>query len=62
MVVKEANEPDFSKIMDLEMLVTPGGVERTAEEYRQLLAQAGFRLTRIIPTASPYSIVEAVKA
>lgn len=62
MVVKEGNEPDFSKIMDLEMLVTPGGVERTAEEYRRLLAQAGFRLTRIIPTASPYSIVEAVKA
>lgn len=62
MVVKEANEPDFSKIMDLEMLVSPGGVERTAEEYRELLAQAGFRLTRIVPTASPYSIVEAVKA
>jgi hypothetical protein len=44
------------------MLVSPGGVERTAEEYRELLAQAGFRLTRIVPTASPYSIVEAVKA
>lgn len=62
MVVREANEPDFSKIMDLEMLVSPGGVERTAEEYRELLAQAGFRLTRIVQTASPYSIVEAVKA
>lgn len=62
MVVKEGNEPDFSKIMDLEMLVSPGGVERTAEEYRRLLAKAGFRLTRIVPTASPYSIVEAVKA
>jgi len=62
MVVKEGNEPDFSKIMDLEMLVTPGGVERTATEYRALLAQAGLRLTRIVPTASPYSIVEAVKA
>jgi hypothetical protein len=62
MVVREANEPDFSKIMDLEMLVSPGGVERTAEEYGALLAQAGFRLTRIVPTASPYSIVEAVKA
>jgi hypothetical protein len=62
MVVKEGNEPDFSKIMDLEMLVSPGGVERTADEYRELLANAGFRLTRIIPTASPYSIVEGVKA
>jgi hypothetical protein len=62
MVIKEGDEPDFSKIMDLEMLVTPGGVERTADEYRELLARAGLRLTRIIPTASPYSIVEAVKA
>ncbi|HEX9961818.1 MAG TPA: methyltransferase [Pyrinomonadaceae bacterium] len=62
MVVREGNEPDFSKIMDLEMLVSPGGVERTAEEYRELLSRAGFRLTRIVPTASPYSIVEAVKA
>jgi hypothetical protein len=35
---------------------------RTAEEYRELLAAAGLRLTRIIPTASPYSIIEAVKA
>lgn len=61
MVVREGNEPDFSKIMDLEMLVTPGGVERTAEEYRELLERANFRLTRIVPTASPYSIVEAVK-
>lgn len=62
MVVKEGNKPDFSKIMDLEMLITPGGVERTAEEYRALLKRAGLRLTRIVPTASPYSIVEAVKA
>ncbi|MBA3441288.1 MAG: methyltransferase [Pyrinomonadaceae bacterium] len=62
MVVPDGNEPHFSKIMDLEMLVSPGGVERTAAEYRDLLAKAGFRLTRIIPTKSPYSIVEAVKS
>lgn len=60
-VVPEGNEAHFSKLMDLEMLVSPGGVERTAQEYRELLAQAGFRLTRIIPTASPYSIIEAVR-
>jgi len=62
MVVPDGNEPHFSKIMDLEMLVSPGGVERTAAEYRDLLAKAGFRLTRIIPTKSPYSIVEAAKS
>ena len=61
-VVPEGNEPHYSKLLDLEMLTSPGGAERTAEEYRQLLAQAGFKLTRIVPTKSPFSIVEAVKA
>lgn len=60
-VVPEGNEPHYSKLLDLEMLVSPGGVERTASEYRELLASAGFRLTRIIPTKSPFSIIEAVK-
>lgn len=62
MVIAEGNEPHFGKIQDMEMLVSPGGVERTEAEYRELLAQAGFKLTRIVPTKSPLSIVEAVKA
>jgi hypothetical protein len=37
----------------------PGGQERTEEEYRALLAKAGLRLTRVIPTHSPVSIIEA---
>jgi hypothetical protein len=61
-VVPEGNDPHYSKLLDLEMLISPGGAERTAEEYRQLLASAGFELTRIIPTKSPFSIVEAVKS
>jgi hypothetical protein len=61
-VVPEGNEAHYSKVMDLEMLVSPGGLERTAREYEELLAAAGLRLTRIIPTPSPYSIIEAVKA
>lgn len=61
-IVPEGNEPHFSKIMDLEMLVSPGGMERTIEEYRELLAAAGLRLNRIVPTRSPFSIVEAVRA
>ncbi|HYP49990.1 MAG TPA: methyltransferase [Pyrinomonadaceae bacterium] len=60
-VVPQGNTPDMSKMMDLEMLVSPGGVERTAEEYTEILAAAGLRLNRIIPTKSPLSIVEAVK-
>ncbi len=61
MVVPEDNGPHFSKIQDLEMLVSPGGVERTKKEYRELLAQAGFELKQIIPTKSPLSIIEAFK-
>jgi O-methyltransferase domain/Dimerisation domain len=62
MVLGEANEPDLGKIMDIEMLVSPGGKERTAEEYRELFARAGLKLARIVPTKSPYSVIEAVKA
>ena len=61
-VVPEGNEPHYSKLLDLEMLVSPGGAERTAEEYRALLAAAGFQLTRIVPTTSPFSIIEAVRS
>ncbi len=61
-VVPAGNEPHYSKLLDLEMLTSPGGAERTAEEYGALLAQAGFRLTRIVPTKSPFSVIEAVKA
>lgn len=61
-VVPEGNDPHFSKIIDLEMLMSPGGVERTATEFDELLSRSGFRLTRIIPTHGPMSIIEAVKA
>ncbi len=53
------NEPGFAKFLDLEMLVIPGGRERTAEEYGALLDAAGFRLTAVIPTRSPVAIFEA---
>jgi len=62
MVIPEGNEPHFGKILDLEMLVSPGGVERTETEFRELLAASGFRLERVVPTKSIVSIVEAVKA
>lgn len=51
---------EFStKWLDLEMLVDNTGRERTAAEYQNLLQNAGFQLTRVIPTASPLSLVEA---
>ena len=48
------------KLLDLAMLVMPGGLERTEEEYRALLCKAGFRVTRVVPTESAVSVVEAV--
>jgi hypothetical protein len=61
-VIPAGNEPGLGKIIDLEMLVMPGGKERTAEEFRKLFAGAGFELTRVVPTTSPLSVVEAKPA
>ncbi len=61
-VVPGPNEPHFAKFLDLEMMMLPGGKERTGEEFDKLLDSAGFRMTRIIPTHSPISIIEAEKA
>ena len=55
------HDGDFiGKWVDLEMLLVAGGRERTAEQYRALLAQAGFRLTAVVETAAPISVVEAI--
>ena len=40
------------------MMVVPGGIERTAEEYGRLLEQADFKLSSISPTTSAISVVE----
>lgn len=60
MVLPPGNTPHPGKMLDLMMLVGPGGQERTEQEYSKLLAKAGFRLTRIVPTDSAVSVVEAV--
>ncbi len=59
-VIADGNNQDFGKLMDIEMLVSPGGKERTAAEYAELFERAGLRLTRIVPTRSAYSVIEAV--
>lgn len=55
----EGNTPHFGKLADMVMLAIPGGEERTAIEYGSLLARAGLKMTRVVPTASDVSIVEA---
>ena len=61
-VITAGNAPSLGKWIDLEMLLLPGGKERTEEEYRALFAGAGFRVTRIVETKSPLCVIEAVKA
>jgi ubiquinone/menaquinone biosynthesis C-methylase UbiE len=58
MVIKPRNEPQPAKWLDLNMLVLPGGRERTEAEYRDLYAKAGFRLERIVPTPTENSVLE----
>jgi hypothetical protein len=61
-IVPPGNEPSVSKFFDLAMLVLPGGMERTEPEYRELFAAAGLRLTRIVPTRTWVSVIEARRA
>lgn len=59
MVLPEGGSPHPGKLLDLDMMLTNGGRERTASEYAQLLSAAGFRLSRVIPTMAPLTIIEA---
>ena len=60
-VIASGGEPDFGKSLDIEMMLFPGDKERTAEEYTALFASAGFSLTRVVPTKSPVSVIEAIR-
>ena len=62
MVLPEGNAFHPGKMLDMTMLATTPGQERTEPEYRALLEKADFKLTRIIPTSSSVSIVEAIPA
>ena len=59
MVLPEGGSPHPGKMLDLMMLVGPGGQERTEKEYAALLTKAGLRLSRVVPTPSAVSVVEA---
>ena len=62
MVLPPGDAPHPGKILDMVMLVLIGGQERTETEYADLLEKSGFRLSRVVPTQSPVSVVEAVLA
>ena len=59
-VIQPGNDFSPGKFLDLQMLIFPGGRERTEKQFRDLFAAAGWKLNRIIPTAALDSIVEAV--
>ncbi len=63
-VLKPGNTPDLNKDMDIIIMATLRGRERTEEEFRALFQKAGLRLTRVIPTPLPstLSIIEGVRA
>lgn len=58
-VIQPGNAPGWSKFLDLNMLVIPGGQERTEAEFRTLFEKGGFRLEKIVPTRTEVSVLEA---
>ncbi|WP_156673296.1 methyltransferase [Mycobacterium sp. E3251] len=58
-IIPEHHGDVIGKVTDIEMLLVNDGQERTAAEYRRLLDQAGFEMTRVIATGTDFSIVEA---
>ncbi|MDB5351756.1 MAG: methylase RsmC [Planctomycetota bacterium] len=60
-ILPPGDRPSFGKLLDLNMLLLPGGVARTEEEFRRLFEGAGFRLARIVPTQGDLSVVEGLR-
>jgi hypothetical protein len=57
------NEPHFGKYVDMNILLqTEGGYQRSEEDHQSLFAASGFRLSRVVPTSSAFSVTEAKKA
>ena len=61
-VIRPGNGPDWSKWLDLNMMVGPGGRERTRPQFAALFAASGLRLVKVHPTAGPLSVLEAARA
>lgn len=61
-VLLPGRETSIQKFIDLQLMILSPGQERTESQYRKLFAAAGFTLANIIPTTSPYSILEGIPA
>jgi hypothetical protein len=63
MLMPAGDTPSPARAFDILMLLNqPGGRIRTEQEFRDLFTQAGLRMSRVVPTASPNSILEGVRA
>ncbi len=60
-VILPGNDPGWGKLLDIQMLII-GGRERTRKEFAAMFAAAGLKLTRVVPTKCPLSIVEGIGA
>ena len=60
-IIAPGNEPHLGKWSDMEMLLLPGGRERTEDEFGKLFADNGFKMTRLVPTKSPICVIESVR-
>lgn len=58
-VVPEHHREFVGNWLDLEMLLTLDARERSAAEFERVFDRAGYRLQRVVPTASPFSVLEA---
>jgi O-methyltransferase domain len=63
MILPEPNKALPGRLLDLIMLAnSPSGRERTLGDYEDLLVRAEFRLERVVATALPVSVIEAIPA
>lgn len=62
MVIGEPNSAQCAPLLDMTMMLLPGGRERTAEEFARLFTAAGLRLKRIAPTQGAACVIEAERA
>ena len=61
-IVGPPNQGPETKLGDLNMLVGPGGQERTLDEFRELFDEAGYQLVGETPTASEMHVIEGAPA
>jgi hypothetical protein len=60
-VMRNTNEPDYAKLMDVYMMIITGGKERTLLDFQNLLQRAGFTIESVTSTETEFSIIQARK-